>query len=141
MRPATPRGLTAFAPCRRTCRRVPGFTLLELLVVMVIAGIVISLVAVNASPNERGRVLDDGQRIARLFELAQEDAQLGARPIAWEGDAGAGAFSNPRHRAGCRCGPISSRLVNGGYAWTAPSLPKAGAAWVPARFDWSLVAS
>ena len=92
MHPATPRGLTALAPCRRTCRRVPGFTLLELLVVMVIAGIVISLVAVNASPNERGRVLDDGQRIARLFELAQEDAQLGARPIAWEGDAGGWRF-------------------------------------------------
>jgi len=59
---------------------------------MVIAGIVISLVAVNASPNERGRVLDDGQRIARLFELAQEDAQLGARPLAWEGNAGGWQF-------------------------------------------------
>ncbi|MDF3839371.1 GspH/FimT family pseudopilin [Cupriavidus basilensis] len=69
-----------------------GFTLLELLVVMVIAGIVISLVAVNASPNERGRVLDDGQRIARLFELAQEEAQLRARPIAWEADAGGWRF-------------------------------------------------
>lgn len=69
-----------------------GFTLLELLVVMVIAGIVISLVAVNASPNERGRVLDDGQRIARLFELAQEEAQLRARPIAWEADTGGWRF-------------------------------------------------
>lgn len=67
--------------------RQHGFTLIELLVVMVIAGIVVSLVAVNAMPNERGRVLDDGQRIARLFELAQEEAQLGARPVAWEGDA------------------------------------------------------
>ena len=69
-----------------------GFTLLELLVVMVIAGIVISLVAVNASPNERGRLLDDGQRIARLFELAQEEAQLRARALAWEGDAGGWRF-------------------------------------------------
>lgn len=75
-----------------TRRRRRGFTLLELLVVMVIAGIVISLVAINASPNERGRVLDDGQRIARLFELAQEEAQLGARPIAWEGDASGWRF-------------------------------------------------
>jgi len=88
MRPATLRGPAALFHRRR----LPGFTLLELLVVMVIAGIVISLVAVNASPNERGRVLDDGQRIARLFELAQEDAQLGARPLAWEGDANGWRF-------------------------------------------------
>lgn len=88
MNPATLRGMAAL-PARR---RRAGFTLLELLVVMVIAGIVISLVAVNATPNDRGRVLDDGQRIARLFELAQEDAQLGARPLAWEGDASGWRF-------------------------------------------------
>ncbi len=91
--PATP-ALLPRRPCPQR-RRPAGFTLLELLVVMVIAGIVISLVAVNASPNERGRVLDDGQRIARLFELAQEDAQLGARPLAWEGDRPAGVSWNP----------------------------------------------
>lgn len=69
-----------------------GFTLLELLVVMVIAGIVVSMVAINATPNERGRVLDDGQRVARLFELAQEEAQLRARAIAWEADRGGWRF-------------------------------------------------
>jgi general secretion pathway protein H len=31
-------------------------------------------------------VLDDGRRVARLFELAQEEAQLRARPLAWEAD-------------------------------------------------------
>lgn len=88
MQLASSRGPAALSPRRR----LSGFTLLELLVVMVIAGIVISLVAVNASPNERGRILDDGQRIARLFELAQEEAQLGARPLAWEGDASGWRF-------------------------------------------------
>ncbi|MBY4898991.1 GspH/FimT family pseudopilin [Cupriavidus sp. AU9028] len=79
-------------PARRTappCTRravARGFTLLELLVVMVLAGIVVSMVAINATPNERSRVVDDGQRMARLFELAQEEAQLRARPIAWEAD-------------------------------------------------------
>lgn len=83
-RPALAAGLRA--------RRRGGFTLLELLVVMVIAGLVVSMVAINATPNERGRVLDDGQRVARLFELAQEEAQLRARAIAWEADRGGWRF-------------------------------------------------
>ncbi|MGY8526598.1 GspH/FimT family pseudopilin [Paracidovorax citrulli] len=85
-----PRPVRRTAPLREPSRarrlRQRGFTLLELLVVMVLAGIVVSMVAINATPNERGRVLDDGQRMARLFELAQEEAQLRARPIAWEAD-------------------------------------------------------
>ncbi|WP_446513623.1 hypothetical protein, partial [Photobacterium sp. DNB22_13_2] len=45
------------------------------------------VVAVNATPNPRSQLNDDAQKMARLIELGQEEAQLTSRPVAWEGDA------------------------------------------------------
>ena len=67
-------------------RRFYGFTLLELLVVLVIAGIMLGVVALTVVPNPRIRLDDEAARLARLFELAEEEAQLTAQPMAWEGD-------------------------------------------------------
>lgn len=53
---------------------------------VVIIGIVLGVVAVNATPNPRSQLADDAQKLARLIELAQEEAQLTSRPVAWEGD-------------------------------------------------------
>ncbi|MGT2494442.1 hypothetical protein ACU4GD_38160 [Cupriavidus basilensis] len=82
-----------------------------LLVVMVIAGIAdLAGDAVNASPNERGRVLDDGQRIAHphgCSNWAQEEAQLRARPIAWEADTGGRRFLQATPR---RMDPADRRI-------------------------------
>lgn len=74
-------------PYRQALRHARGFTLLELLVVVVIIGIVLGVVAVNATPNPRSQLNDDAQKMARLIELGQEEAQLTSRPVAWEGDA------------------------------------------------------
>ncbi len=64
-----------------------GFTLLELLVVMVIVGITLGVVSFNAMPSERQVLLNDAQRIALLLQLARDEAIVRNRPIAFEAEA------------------------------------------------------
>jgi general secretion pathway protein H len=65
-------------------RPAPGFTLLEMLVVLVIAGILVSLAAVAITRNPRTDLNEQAQRLALLFESAGDEAQVRARPIAWQ---------------------------------------------------------
>lgn len=62
----------------------PGFTLLELLVVMVIAGILLGMVSFKAMPDDRQILQQDAQRIAILLQLARDEAIVRNRPIAFE---------------------------------------------------------
>lgn len=71
-------------PCRPLSR---GFTLLELLVVLVIAGITLGMVSFNAVPSERQALQNDAQRIALLLQLARDEAIVRNRPIAFEAEA------------------------------------------------------
>lgn len=63
-----------------------GFTLLELLVVLVIAGLLLGLVAFNAMPGERKALENEAQRIALLLQLARDEAIVRNRPIAFEAE-------------------------------------------------------
>jgi general secretion pathway protein H len=66
--------------------RARGFTLLELLVVLVIAGMLLGLVAFNAMPGERQALQGDAQRVALLLQLARDEAILRNRPVAFEAE-------------------------------------------------------
>lgn len=64
-----------------------GFTLLELLVVMVIVGITLGMVSFNAMPDRQQVLQNDAQRIALLLQLARDEAIVRNRPIAFEAGA------------------------------------------------------
>ncbi len=61
-----------------------GFTLLELLVVLVIVGIMLGAVSFGTMQSSRQRLQTDAQRIALLLQMAREEAIVRNRPIAFE---------------------------------------------------------
>ena len=76
-----------------TCQRHPvrhdrhaGFTLLELLVVLVIVGIALGVISFNAMPSSQQALQNEAQRIALLLQLARDEAIVRDRVIAFEVD-------------------------------------------------------
>lgn len=63
-----------------------GYTLLELLVVLVILGIVAGAVSMSVAPSEHRRMTHEVERLAALFRLAHEEARVSGQPIAWRAD-------------------------------------------------------
>jgi general secretion pathway protein H len=68
----------------RRATRQAGFTLLEMMVVLVIAGLLVSLASISMTRNPRTDLNEEAQRLALLFESAGDEAQVRDRPIAWQ---------------------------------------------------------
>ena len=67
-------------------RRESAFTLIELLVVLAMFGVMLGLAALSAVPDQGAKLKRDAERLQALFALAAEEAQLRARPLAWQAD-------------------------------------------------------
>ena len=84
--------ITRRANAIRAARRHAGYTLVELLVVLVVLGIMLGMVSLSAAPDPRARLMRDAERIETLFALAAEESQLRARSISWRADEKGYAF-------------------------------------------------
>ncbi len=69
-----------------------GFTLVEILVVMLLMGIVAAAVVVNISPSDSQAVQIEASRLADMLEQTAEDAQDSGETIAWQGQGDSYAF-------------------------------------------------
>ena len=67
-------------------RAARGFTLIEIMVVMVIIGITLGLVSVNAIPSPHQNLQAEASRIALLLQLARDEAIVRNRLVAFEAD-------------------------------------------------------
>ncbi|MDQ3189514.1 MAG: prepilin-type N-terminal cleavage/methylation domain-containing protein [Pseudomonadota bacterium] len=67
-------------------RHIAGFTLLELMVVIVLAGILITLVTINITPDPRQQLQREAQRVGQLMGLAADESRIRQQPIVWEAD-------------------------------------------------------
>ena len=84
---ASARGSVAsFASRRSFIRhrfRNSGFTLVEILVVLVIIGITLALVSVNFAKDDRAELRDEAQRLALLYQAARDEAISTGKAVAW----------------------------------------------------------
>lgn len=69
---------------RRPMRRDGGFTLVEIMVVMVIIGITLGMVSVNVLPSPRQDLQAEARRLSLLLQLARDEAIVRNRPITFE---------------------------------------------------------
>jgi general secretion pathway protein H len=68
----------------RPARRSAGFTLVEIMVVMVIIGITLGLVSLNAIPSPHQDLQNEAQRLTLLLQLARDEAIVRNRPVTFE---------------------------------------------------------
>ena len=66
--------------------------MIELLVVLLIMGLVVGLASVIVSPDDRGLLRVEAERLAQVLDLAAAEARLTGRSLAWTGEGSSYRF-------------------------------------------------
>ena len=72
--------------CNTATGRTRGFTLIEVLVVLMIMGLFVGLVSAIVRPDDRGLLRVEAERLAQLLDLAAAESRLAGKSIAWTAD-------------------------------------------------------
>jgi general secretion pathway protein H len=68
-------------------RKARGFTLVELLVVLLVVGLLAGLISVIAQPDDRARLRSEAERLAERLDLAAIESRLTGQAFAWTAEA------------------------------------------------------
>ena len=98
-----------------------GFTLIELMVVLVIIGIASAAVGLSIKPDPLQQVRKDAERLAQLLQVAQAEARADGRPIIWRATAKGFAFSR-RAESGSGIDDLRGDPLLRPRAWETPGL-------------------
>ena len=71
----------------KSARSAPGFTLIEMLVVLLIMGLMVGMASAIVRPDDRARVCLEADRLAQLLDLAATEARHTGWSVAWTPDA------------------------------------------------------
>lgn len=70
-----------------------GFTLLELMVVLVIIGICTAGIGLGSLLDPARQLRQEGERLAQRLQVARDEARIDGRPLRWQADADGYRFS------------------------------------------------
>lgn len=70
-----------------------GFTLIELMVVLVIIGIASAAISLSIKPDPLHLLRKDAERLSQVLQVAQAEARADGRAITWRADAKGFRFS------------------------------------------------
>ena len=77
-----------------------GFTLVEMLVVLVVMGLFAGLISSVIRPDERALLRVEAERLAQLLDLAGTEARASGKSVAWTADGAGYRFWRYREGAG-----------------------------------------
>jgi len=81
-----------FPKTARSC----GFTLIEILVVMVVLGLLLGATVLVVRPSDREMLRLDAERLAQLIGIAAEEADTSGKPLRWVASATGYGFRRMR---------------------------------------------